>query len=144
MPWMLLAALISSPIAQADFHPYELKEVYIDYRHQTSVGYDPVLQLTGDNNISLNNKLDLHINSKLFEVFYWENMLNSTSDQGQFRVIGWEYALGVQVFPWLRAGWYHHSQHLLDKFNVQHFPLENAIQIQIWLYQNNKPLALIN
>jgi hypothetical protein len=142
MTWLLLAAMLHMNAAKADNFPFQLQDVYLDYQHETTVGFDPVLQTLNDPNVTLNNHLDLHLDLDVFKYFYWNNKINTTSDQSNFRVIGWEYALGVRLFPFLEAGYFHHSQHILDMPDVQHFPLENAIQIKLIFYDKNPKESL--
>lgn len=142
MTWLLFLLTMHNATANAGNFPFELQDVYIDYRHETTVGYDPVLQALNDPNTTINNHLDLHIDLNVLRGLYWNNMVNTTSDQSQFKVIGWEYGLGARLFPCLELGYYHHSQHWLDSNDTQHFPLENAIQVKLIFYNKDQKETL--
>lgn len=64
---------------------------------------------------------------------YWRNRVHGELDTSQFRLIGWQFELGIRIglIELYRA---HHSQHILD---AQHpwmrFPVQDTIGVRVFL-----------
>lgn len=131
-----------------DYDVIGLKEVYIDYTRFFPHGYDSMINNNGLPNKGIGNELDLNMNLNLAHYLYWDNKIHSRTDVdtdnngnnlggGQFRVVGLEMRLGVNVTENLQLGYYHHSQHWLDLHNAnEHFPIEDGIQLRLFLFKS--------
>lgn len=87
----------------------------------------------------MNDALELTLNTDILGVFYWDNRVHAETSTAQYRHIGYETKLGIRVFSWLEAGWYHHSQHGLDAaYPSMKFPAEDAYSVKIMIF-NQRP-----
>jgi hypothetical protein len=64
---------------------------------------------------------------------YWDNRIHGEGTDAQFREVGWQYELGLQLGPKLQAYWNHHSRHVLDDSRADRFPLDNFYGVR-WVY----------
>lgn len=140
MIWLLL--LLTQSV-KADM--IDLREVSIDYRNYFPGGRDPLITSNGLPNRGIGKGLDVNINSDILDWVYWNNRINSKTDYdtvghgGQFRLVGWETAFGVHLSSYVDIGYYHHSQHILDAaYKYDNYPVEDAIQIKLYLYRSKK------
>lgn len=148
--WLVLVVLglilYNSPIAEAG-QVFDIKEVSVTYRSFFPGGTDPMIT---DNpyqpNKALDKELDLAVNMEVFQYFYWNNTIHSMTDKGldgspgQFRMVGLETGLGIDfrsIWALIPAsmGYYHYSRHELDTSAPVHFPVLDAIELKLYLYQ---------
>lgn len=150
--WLTLIALVlmlvvDEPCASArGFSVFDLSEVSLTYRSFFPGGHDPLITDTGLVNKQLGKEMDLSVNTSLLRYLYWNNTIHSLTDAdvnaggGQFRMVGWEFGLGIDFrkisssIP-LTAGYYHYSQHSLDHEYPWHFPVRDAIELKLLIYQ---------
>lgn len=135
----LIAAvlLILNPtIATADF--LELQEVYVNYKVFSGTTRTPYLQLPGLEGHSLENELNLNVNMDLWDHFYWNNVIHSLND-GNYRLIGWNWRVGVHITDYIDFGWNHFSEHYADYSSPYGFPLQNSWEINIYLFRRRLP-----
>lgn len=74
---------------------------------------------------------------------YWRNRIHALTDPGQYRLIGWNFELGVPPLFWvknkyaqaLRVYYEHHSQHLLEgQHPWMKFPVNDSIGFRMVIY----------
>ena len=124
----------SYPILELD----ELKVQYIDY---FKGGRDPLISLP---NRQLGKQLNLSFNSTLFDYFYWNSLIHSSTDEipdtssGQFRVVGLEMQLGVRITNYFNLYLHHHSQHSLDTTLPFGFPVQDGVGLEIIIFSNKR------
>lgn len=140
---LILAFLILFPLVGNAFEVIELKSADIEYRKYSSGGYNPLIQGYGLLDKEADSYIGINIETNLFHYFYFNSVVHGTSDKplsynghGQFRSIGWNYALGLYLTNFLRLEYRHHSQHLLDHQGAYPFPVENSIGVKIKLYES--------
>jgi hypothetical protein len=133
------------PVTSQAWDIFELREVTIDYKSIEFGSTDPVFQSSGLQNREPDKYLGVNINLDIFHYFYMNNLVHGTSDSptdksgnGQFRIIGWQYELGLHFTEFLDLTYGHHSQHLLDYQGTNHFPVENYIGFRLKLFQSHK------
>lgn len=149
--WIVLMGLLLFLRGEADaFDVFQLREVTVIYRSYESGGVDPLItQNPYQPDKSLGQGLDLVVNVDLLKFLYWDNTVHSMTDRnatnapGQFRMVGLEWGLGIDLKRVWRAlplsiGRYHYSRHLLDtEYGLGHFPLLDAWEIRLKLYERN-------
>lgn len=134
MKLVLVVLLTLTPqIAKSDV--LNLDEVYINYKSFVGETRTPYLEVPGLEGHSLQNELNLNINMTLVDHFYWNNTIHSLND-GEYRLIGWNYRIGVHITDYVDFGWYHFSEHYADFTNSYGFPLQNAWELNLYLYRN--------
>lgn len=133
--------------AQA-FEVLELDKLDITYRYYTPGGRIPLIN-NNINNTEPANYLALGINLNILDNLRWDSIVHSYIDRdtatgaSQFRTVSWEFSLYFSLFKWLDAGYYHHSQHVLDINNKLGFPVEDALFIRLNVYKgSNKREAI--
>lgn len=106
---------------------FQIRELSIDYRHYYSSvmaempGFEP------------HEGLALNLNTNVIGPVIWEARVHSTTDPGQYRLVGLVMRAGVR-FGWVEGGWEHHSQHLLDARQPYiHFPHEDSAYLKLYL-----------
>jgi hypothetical protein len=144
---------LTSIKARADF--LELREANVECYHLWDGGVDPLItQNRNVPNRTLGERVALNLSTRLNSFVYWDSRVHSSTDRillanggsqtGQFRLVGLELSLGLQVTDGLRIGYYHHSQHVLDAMSsFGPFPREDGLEIKFLLYKNtNSPDSL--
>lgn len=131
--------LFSFNICQAS--GLELNEVYINYKQFFPGGVDPLITENGLQN-NLDKELNLHINMDFLDHFYWNNLIHSMTDvnnngNGQFRLIGWNFNIGLHITDYVDFGYHHFSQHLLDYQGPPgyHFPVQDAVELNVFIFR---------
>lgn len=111
-----------------------LKEVYVDYAQYLS-GHTPYLN-AGQ---IPHERLNLNVNIELLDDWlYMNNTVHSLTDQSQFRFMGWEYELGINVYDYVHIYYQHFSGHLLDDTYQWPSPLDNTIGVKLYLYKKDR------
>jgi len=130
------------------FEVLELDKLDITYRQYFKGGRVPLIS-NNINNTEPANYLGLGLNINLLETLRWDSIVHSYVDKNnatgasQFRTVSWEFSLYFSLFKWLDAGYYHHSQHVLDTNNKLGFPVEDAVFIRLDVYRGpNKREAI--
>lgn len=151
---LILINLLSSVSFAEDHHVIELQKLELNAVKYFPGGVDPLL--TQNPNLpsrTLGYKFEIHIDTTLLSYLYWNSRVFSSTDQvinpdestsgGQFRDVGLEFHLGVNITENLRFGYRHLSQHVLDANYGNAFPREDGLEINLILFNNpNKPNSL--
>lgn len=128
---LLTLFFVLIPAASADFKLIEPDEVTINYRKYFDGGRDPILtqNLPGT---KLGDTVQIILNTNVLKYAYWDNRVHGDTDNTQFRLVGWESKLGINILPYLSVEYYHHSQHVLDaSWHHGGFPVMDAFSINI-------------
>lgn len=134
MKLMLVVLLTLTPqIAKSDV--LNLDEVYINYKSFVGETRNPYLQIPGLEDHSLQNELNLNINMTIVDHFYWDNTIHSLND-GEYRVIGWNYRIGVHITDYIDFGRNHFSEHYINFVSPYGFPLQNSWELNLYLYRS--------
>ncbi len=144
MSAILLISLISaSLILDGIAHGAEtwgLDQAYINYKQYTPGGTSYLITDNGLPDRAMDKEVALHLDTTFWSYCYWNNTVHAATDKGldgsgQFRVVGWNFQLGARVASWLDFQYEHHSQHILDWQGPMHFPVEDSIGVNIYLYR---------
>lgn len=87
--------------------------------------------------------LGVEFDMKIFGPVFWRNRIHALTDPGQYRLIGWQFAVGADPFFWqpdlkdhLELFYRHHSQHLLeDNLPDMKFPVNDALMLRWTIYK---------
>ncbi len=134
MKRLILAVLLILNPLTAKSEILDLDDVSIDYKAFSGKTRTPYLQIPGLEDHSLQNELNLNVNMTLVDHFYFDNTIHSLND-GNYRLIGWNWRFGLHITEWIDFGWYHFSEHYTDFISPYGFPLQNAWQLKIYLYK---------
>ena len=89
-----------------------------------------------------NEGLNLGVDLTIWKPFYWNNRIVSFTDQGSYRLVGWNSHIGVRVFDCLKIEYEHFSKHILDHtdhdFQAGKFPVQDSIGFVLTIYENNR------
>jgi len=145
---IILCLLFSVPV-QA-FEIVQLKDVEVEYRKYRHGGYNPLINGYGLQDKEADTYLGISLDTDFFHYFYFNNLVHGTSDRpmsyngyGQFRTIGWEYHIGLRVTEFLKVEYRHHSQHILDHYGNQPFPVDNSFGFKLTLYESKATHGVI-
>lgn len=149
MKLLLLALFMSLPSQASDFKFVELQKVDIQYRQYFPGGRHYLITHNGLPDRSLDKGVSIEANTDILKYLYWNNLIHSLTDKtsegrGQFRSVGWEFKLGVRALPFLSVEYYHHSQHVLDISQERGFPVEDAVNFNIHLFDSRTKDALLH
>lgn len=146
--WSLVFAslLLFSGDSEAD-SLFELQQVALTYRSFFDGGVDPLIT---ENpylpNRAMGKELNLNVDTNILNYFYWNSVVHSMtdhevgSDSGQFRMVGLEFGLGLDVrriwegLP-VQVGYHHQSLHTLDSASPYHFPVQDSVELKIFVYE---------
>jgi hypothetical protein len=146
---LFYVALGASHCHADDYNVVDLKELNFSYRQFLPGGSDPLITDNGLPNRTLGQGIDLNVNLKLAEYFYWDNKIVTMTDQdsvtgsSQFRMVGWNFRLGLNVTENVQIGYWHFSEHVLDYTAVFPYPRQDAVEIKVIIYRSgSKPNGL--
>jgi hypothetical protein len=143
-----------SPSAAA-YDVFSLQSLDIGYTKMFPGGVDP--QITQNPSLprrTLGERLEARFDTSVLTFGYWDNRIHSATDahlqsdgsavSGQFRHIGLQMRLGINVTDRVQVGYWHHSQHVLDaEYAPGPFPREDGLELRVRLFSNpNKPAAV--
>lgn len=133
--WLALLTLLMIPTAQADFHIMELKELSLDYKNFAVLNDKARDLLIYPDHPK--EGIDIIMNTKILEYGYMDATVESLTNDSQYAGIGLQMHLGLQLGDTLRVGYYHHSQHTLDRPSsyMDRYASEDALEVKIWLYK---------
>lgn len=139
--------LISMAFGDSDI---QLEQVYVGYKSFFPGGTSYLITNNGLPDREIGKEISLHVDAKFLEVFYWHTLVHGTSDLysetgkgGQFRAVGLQMELGLRFTSFLDLEYHHHSQHVLDQVGPFHFPVEDSIGFNLYLYRaKSKPDSL--
>ena len=137
-----LLFFLSSAMAHCDeVTGLDLQEVSLEYKSFSSGGRDPLITQNGLEDRALDKEVDLNVNIDILKYLYWNNTVHSMTDRftdggaGQFRLVGWDYKLGVRIFDSLHVQYEHFSQHLLDTtYKHGDFPVQDSLGFILYIY----------
>lgn len=141
---ILLAAHKDSDASDySDYKFLALNEARFQYLKFQDGDRDPLITDNGLPNRAMNTELNLFLKVDILKYFYFDNQIHSMTDKGidgsngQFRAVGWEYRLGVRVNEYVDVGYYHFSQHAMDHTLPFHYPVKDAVELNIYLYRSS-------
>lgn len=116
----------------------DLKELSIDYKNFAWVNDKARNPLIYPEHPK--EGINLNINTDIIDTVYWNSTVEAITTDAQYRSIGLETRLGIRISPTLEVGYYHHSQHLIDRphYYMDKFPSEDAIEIKIYIFGPKK------
>lgn len=127
----MLAALLL--LLSTQVNALELRDVTIYYRD-----FAPSTVMPELGPFQAKEGLNLGFDVDLVGPLYWENIIRSVTDDGGYKLIGWNFSLGVQVFPHLRVGYEHFSQHLIGHPELTpHFPIYDCVLVTWTIYRGD-------
>lgn len=114
---------------------FVLKEISIDIKQYSIInGKARNLLIYPDNP---KEGLNLNIETDILKFMYSSTTIESLTSQSQFRGVGMISRFGFHLTDSIDLGFYHHSQHVLDREiqTLPKFPTEDAIQLKFFLYK---------
>jgi hypothetical protein len=129
-------------LASSSYPAVELKELYIDYKNYSWVSdYSRNMLIYPE---SPKEAVNLGVEMDLFRVFYWNSEIQSLTTSSKYESVGLDTRLGLRLFESLEVGWFHKSQHVLDRKHsyMPKYPSEDAIQIKIFIYSDKNRRSL--
>lgn len=135
---IVVASLLFGPPSRAD--GIQLDQVYLNYKSFMPGSTNYLITNNGLPDRSMDKEVSVHLDTTLLSYAYWNNIIHTGTDAspteaGQFRTVGWQFDLGLRVADWLDVQYEHHSQHILDWQGPMHFPVEDSIGVNIYLYR---------
>lgn len=81
--------------------------------------------------------INVNINTDILTYLYWDSQIQSLTTGSQYRAIGLETRLGLRLSQYLYVGYWHHSQHLMDRApaTLPRFPSEDAVELKLFLFR---------
>lgn len=103
----------------------------VDYYRYLSPPRNPIVE---DKELfqGLSLRMDLRALELKHSFLYMRNRVHGEMEPSQFRLIGWQYEVGIRAGP-IEVYQGHHSQHLLDMQGSQRFPVEDLVGIRLIL-----------
>lgn len=136
--WILLALFcIAMLSASSEANLLDLKEVSIEYHNFAAINDKARDVLLYPESPKEGFNLGINFNV-LWNLMYSESLIETMTTDSQYRSIGLQQRIGFNVLDMLRIGYYHHSQHMLDKAWTQlpTFPTEDALEVKLYLFRS--------
>ena len=130
-----LLLLISTVCHAEEYQFLRLDELSLDYKNYSIVNdHQRNLLIYPD---SPKEGINVNINSTLMNYVYFNNTIESLTTDGQYRGIGLQLSLGLRLSNYFDVGYYHHSQHTIDRaiMSIPAFPTEDALQFKLYFYR---------
>jgi len=90
-------------------------------------------------NQSLTKELNLQVDTVILDYVYWNHKIHSQVDNRQFRVIGWDFQIGITLLQGIDLEYGHFSKHWLDFNTSVEFPVEDYFGFKFYFNQLHKP-----
>jgi len=124
----LSAELRLLDLREFSFEGYELadrRDSYFGYeddtwRGGTAVNFDLDLARSGDWGLA------------------WDNRVFGNGTTAQYREVGWQYEVGLDLGPKMRVFWNHESRHILDDRRKDAFPLTNMYGVRVTFFKSKE------
>jgi len=135
---LLLFLLASTATAS----PFQLRESWAEY-HDYETG-SRHLMVDWQDGRRLSKEINLHLNTDLMKVGYFDNEIWGLMDKkksggaSRFRVVGWNYRLGIRAISFLDLYYQHTSSHVLDKKPPFKYPVTDSWGVKLWFYRKDK------
>lgn len=101
----------------------EVRDLSIEFKHFDASGQ--FAELPGE---KVKDGLALNFSLGVLGPLYWDNQVHALTTDAQYRLVGWQFEVGVAVFPCLDVFYFHHSQHVLDGHHpLLSFMVEDAV-----------------
>lgn len=128
----------------------DLRQLSVTGRSFFTGGRDPLITSNGIENRTLGQDLNLEVDTDVLTYLYWDSIVHSSTDRvlnpdsttsnGQFRMIGLEFGFGVDLRRFdlglpVRFGYYHYSQHELDGISPWAYPVRDALELKLYLFE---------
>jgi hypothetical protein len=138
LKWLLIPLLALWPVQGL---ATGVRSLSIEYKHFVGKTIFPEMP-----NYVAKEGLALSFNTDLVGPLYWNNRIHSMTDSGQYRLVGWQFELGVRATDYLPKAWDglelfygHHSQHILDGHHpLVKFPVDNAVGFRWTIIKDDK------
>jgi len=147
---LLLAPVVFSQVQNQSKQQYrliDLREAYVIGHHYYGTSQNYLVTSNGMHR-ELSKELSLVWNLDLGRYMYWDNKIYGLMDRepgefsGQFRVVGWDFQLGVRLCSYLNFEYEHFSKHVLDyKYPTEGYPSEDSFGIRLYLFRRDQPPA---
>lgn len=135
---MIGALAIFYALSAKAFDVVKLDELGIEYRNYAMINENnrPLLIYPEHAKEALN----LGLNTDILKYGYFDSLVESMTTGAQYRAIGLQLNLGVRILPEISVGYWHHSQHLLDRGGTDErpYPVEDAVVIR-WTIFHARP-----
>ncbi len=134
-----LACIVWATNADArDFHLVDLNELGINYRNYAMLNDKARVLLLGDEHPK--EGINVLMKFDVLKYGYLDSQIESLTTNAQYRSIGLQLRLGMRVSDFVELGVFHHSQHVLDKASEGYakFPVEDAVELRIYLYRSKE------
>lgn len=134
---IFFSLIYTSSILADDFHVLNLDELSIDYKNYARINDKARNLLIYPEHPK--EGINININTSVLSYGYFNSTIESLTTSSQYRGIGLQVCLGLHLSDSVDIGYYHHSQHVIDREiqGIPIFPVEDAIQIKIYFYRKN-------
>jgi len=127
---LTILLILASHSAQAQI--LELKKLDLSYKHYADSTRDPLFY-----DSTPKESIDLRLNMDLADIFFWDNLVHSMTNNSQYYMIGWNFQFGIHVTDNLSIQYEHYSKHLLDdRYPYQKFPVEDSIGFTYTIFKS--------
>jgi len=143
MNYIIFSLLLT--ISTASFSDvFQLREFYLLHKKFGDGSRNPLIDDNGLENRELDREVSLIWNMDIFNHAYFDNRILSYVDRfkdsgesDQFRLIGWDFQIGLRLTGWLWVEYDHFSKHQLDNEAPNKYPVEDAFGIRVYFYRKD-------
>ena len=140
--WLIAIVLAFYAMATAeasDWHVVDLTEASLNYRNYALLNPNARNLLIYPEHAK--EGIDVGLKMDLLSYGYFDSQIESLTTDAQYRSIGLQFGLGLRVTDYLNVGYWHHSQHVLDRGpqSYEKFPSEDALEVRITGYRARSP-----
>lgn len=135
---VIILGMLLALRSEAHWHVLELKELSFNYKNYAILNEKARNALLYPE--SPKEGLNVSICTDIFSYFYFDSTLETLTTGAQYRGVGLLLGVGIRLSDALSLGYYHHSQHVLDRdySAMPKFPVEDALELKIYLYKNRE------
>lgn len=131
-PQTAKAGALTLSLREFSFETYKLydnRDGYYPYSNDSNESWDK--------GTAVNFNLDL-VRFSDNVALRWDNRVHGETTVDQYRAVGWQFQLAVDLGPKFTLFADHHSQHILDDHVDERFPLRNVVGGRVVFYKRDK------
>lgn len=130
-----LIAMICTTAQASDWNTFNLNELALNYRNYGLVnpnGRNLLIYPTHPK-----EGIDVGLKIDVVTYFYWDSDIESLTSGSKYESIGLQTRLGFRLTDYVQLGFWHHSQHNLERPHafMTSFPSEDAFEVRLYIYR---------
>lgn len=94
--------------------------------------YEPSFLLPEDEKYTYSSAVNWNVYLMKYHdiAWFWDNKIEAWATNKQYRTVSWQFENGFSFYK-VDIYWYHKSEHFLDDYSGQHFPVNDRVMLRL-------------